>query len=123
MRRTVSTLPGMLATKWNDEGGGHDRNFRESGRFKLTRITVKFTSKELELLSSLASDQLFRREFIDSRLPGSQFNRDDISLGKQLLARLRSSTDRAMRVAPGKNGATILRRSGTALARGAHDAS
>lgn len=89
----------------------------------LTRITVKFTSKELELLSSLASDQLFRREFIDSRLPGSQFDRADISLGKQLLARLRSSADRAMRVAPKKNGAPIVRRSGVTMVRGNHDAS
>src|SRR5262245_22431667 len=45
------------------------RSVADTGRFELTRITVKFTAKELELLSSLAADQLFRREFIDSRLP------------------------------------------------------
>lgn len=36
----------------------------------MTLITVKFTPKELDLLRSLASDQLFRREFIDPRMPG-----------------------------------------------------
>jgi hypothetical protein len=58
-------------------------------------ISVKFTTKELELLSSLASDQLFRREFIDSRLPGYQSNPTDLSLGKKLVERLRIRTDRA----------------------------
>lgn len=67
------------------------------GRLTLLRITVKFTAKELELLSSLASDQLFRREFIDPRLPGYRSNPADLKLGKQLMERLRSVTDRAMR--------------------------
>lgn len=72
----------------------------------MTRITVKFTAKELELLRSLVSDQLFRREFIDSRLPGYKFNAADLSTGKQLLERLRSVEDRAARVPlPRKNGA------------------
>jgi hypothetical protein len=66
----------------------------------LTRITVKFTARELELLSSLASDQMFRREFIDSRLPGFRFNAAELSLGKQLVERLRSVTDRAMGTPP-----------------------
>jgi hypothetical protein len=58
----------------------------------MTRITVKFTVKELELLSSLASDQLFRREFIDPRLPGYKSNPADLSLGKKLIERLRLMT-------------------------------
>lgn len=61
----------------------------------MTRITVKLTSKEVELLSSLASDQLFRREFIDSRLPGNKTNPAELNLGKHLVARLRGMTDRA----------------------------
>lgn len=64
----------------------------------MTRITVKFTPKELELLSSLASDQLFRREFIDPRLPGYKSNPAELSLGKKLVERLRLVTDRANRV-------------------------
>ena len=61
----------------------------------MTQITVKFTAKELELLSSLASDQLFRREFIDPRIPGSKSNPADLSLGKQLLERMRLMAERA----------------------------
>jgi len=79
---------------------------RKTGRFQLTRITVKFTAKEIELLSSLVSDQLFRREFIDSRLPGSNSNSAELSLGKKLVARLRSVADRATTLHSKKNGAT-----------------
>jgi len=78
----------------------------------LTRITVKFTAKELELLSRLASDQLFRVEFIDSRLPGYASSLADLSLGKQLVTRLRTMADRATQMQNGKNGATALRKSG-----------
>ena len=87
---------------------------------------MKLTAKELELLSSLVSDQLFRREFIDSRMPGYKSNPADLSLGKQLLVRLKTLVDRAPRVVPAKNGATgttVLRRSRTTLVRGAHDGS
>ena len=62
------------------------RPLRES----MTLITVKFTPKELELLTALASDQLFRREFIDPRMPGHKSNSEETSLGKALVARLRS---------------------------------
>jgi hypothetical protein len=61
----------------------------------MTRITVKLTAREADILSSLASDQLFRREFIDPRLPGrNKFNPEDLSLGKKLVERLREKTDR-----------------------------
>ena len=61
----------------------------------MTQITVKLTAKELDLLSSLASDQLFRREFIDSRLPGYQFSSSELSLGKKLVERFRHLQDKA----------------------------
>jgi len=71
----------------------------------MTRIAVKFTARELELLSSLAADQLFRREFIDCRMHGFRANRPEITLGKQLVERLRLVTERARRTAPErKNG-------------------
>jgi hypothetical protein len=73
----------------------------------MTSITVKFTANELELLSSLASDQLFRREFIDSRLPGYKTNAADVSLGKQLVERMRVLTGKATRTTlTTKSGAT-----------------
>ena len=71
----------------------------------MTRITVTFTPKELSLLSSLASDQLFRREFIDPRLPGYKSNPAELSLGKRLVERLRLLTDRA-------TGTSVIRRNG-----------
>jgi len=64
-------------------------------RTAMTRITVKLTTNELELLRSLAADQLFRREFIDPRLPGNKENPADLSLGKQLVERLRLMAERA----------------------------
>jgi hypothetical protein len=52
-------------------------------------ITLKLTSDELRLLATLASDQLFRKEFIDPRMPGNRSNAAEISLGKALVGRLR----------------------------------
>ena len=62
---------------------------------RMTRITLKLTPSELELLRSLAADQLFRREFIDPRMPGNRINPAEINLGKKLVERLRVMTDRA----------------------------
>jgi hypothetical protein len=70
-------------------------------------ISVKFTARELELLSSLASDQLFRREFIDPRIPGHKPNPVDLDLGKKLVERLRFKADRMNKVPmPETNGTT-----------------
>lgn len=75
---------------------------------QLTDINVKFTAKELELLSRLATDQLFRREFIDSRMHGYKLERDELDLGKRLVLRLREAMDRALRTPhPRKNGAPV----------------
>lgn len=60
----------------------------------MTSINVRFTSKELELLATLASDQLFRREFIDPKFPGYKSDSGEIRLGKELVTRLRSLLDR-----------------------------
>jgi hypothetical protein len=73
----------------------------------MTTITVKLTAKELETLTSLASDQLFRREFIDPRMPGHKSNPAELSLGKKLVERLRSMADREKRMPLSRrNGAT-----------------
>jgi hypothetical protein len=72
----------------------------------MTTIIVKFTTQEIELLSSLASDQLFRREFIDPRLPGHRANPAELNLGKKLVERMRLTADRVNKVPPSKrNGA------------------
>lgn len=61
-------------------------------------ITLKLTEQELGLLTTLASDQLFRREFIDPKMPGNKFNPAEIGLGKKLVERLRAVADRAKKV-------------------------
>jgi hypothetical protein len=71
----------------------------------MTNISLKLTVKELDLLCTLASDQLFRREFIDARLPGYPSNIGELGTGKKLIERLRNITDRAKRVPlPRRNG-------------------
>jgi hypothetical protein len=55
----------------------------------MKRISVKLTVDELKLLTALAADQLFHQEFIDPRMPGHSTNRDQLTLGKALVGRLR----------------------------------
>jgi hypothetical protein len=56
-------------------------------------IAVTFTVEELNMLTALASDQLFRREFIDPKMPGYKSNSAEVRAGKALVARLRSLLD------------------------------
>lgn len=66
----------------------------------MTRITVKLSIEELTLLTTLASDQLFRREFIDPKMPGYKHNLPELGLGKKLVERLRLTADGARRMRP-----------------------
>jgi hypothetical protein len=60
---------------------------------RMTLITLKLTFEELELLTTLVSDQLFRREFIDPKMPGYRSNSEEMKLGKALVARLKLMVD------------------------------
>lgn len=53
-------------------------------------ITLSLTPEELMLLTALAADQLFRKEFIDPRMPGHKANPEEICLGKELVGRMRA---------------------------------
>lgn len=64
----------------------------------MQRVTVKFTVEELRLLTTLASDQLFRREFIDPKMPGYRSNTQEMKLGKALVARLLLMVDGPRRI-------------------------
>ncbi|HMD48338.1 MAG TPA: hypothetical protein VKG79_04535 [Bryobacteraceae bacterium] len=66
----------------------------------MTRINLKLTAKELALLNSIVSDQLFRREFIDARLAGCESDAGALRLGKQLLERLRAAAARSAQAPP-----------------------
>lgn len=59
----------------------------------MTQTNVQLTTPELQLLIALAADQLFRREFIDPKMPGFKGNSAELSLGKSLLTRLRVILD------------------------------
>ncbi|HTW64883.1 MAG TPA: hypothetical protein VME17_09725 [Bryobacteraceae bacterium] len=63
-------------------------------------VSVKLTEQELKLLIALASDQLFRREFIDPKMPGYKFNPAELGMGKKLVERLRLAGDPARRLQP-----------------------
>ena len=54
----------------------------------MNRVALKLTLEELRLLTTLASDQVFRRQFIDPRMPGHKTNSEAMSLGKALVTRL-----------------------------------
>ena len=55
----------------------------------MKRINFTVTVEELRLLASLATDQLFRRQFIDPRMPGYKGSPEEVDLGKALVGRMR----------------------------------
>lgn len=59
------------------------------------KLAVDFTLAELNVLVTLASEQLFRRQFIDPRMPGYRANDEEITLAKTVLGRLRAIVDGA----------------------------
>jgi hypothetical protein len=59
----------------------------------MKRINFAVTVEELRLLASLASDQLFRRQFIDPRMPGYKGSPEEVDLGKALVGRMRLIID------------------------------
>lgn len=60
----------------------------------MTLITVKLSEKQIELLIQLASEQLFRREFIDPKMPGHKAKPDEVRMGKEVIRSLRLLLDR-----------------------------
>jgi len=88
----------------SQDGGTIETDDRHS---RMTVITVKLTQEELDLLTALASDQLFRRQYIDPRLPGYKSNPAEVKAGKELVERLRQMADRAKgATTPKRNGAS-----------------
>jgi hypothetical protein len=79
---SVDYAPGDIGAKLPTDSGEH-----------VKLMTLKLTLEELKLLASLASDQLFRRQFIDPKMPGYRTNSGEINLGKALVARLRLILD------------------------------
>jgi hypothetical protein len=59
----------------------------------MKKVTLDFTTEELGILTTMASDQLFRKQFIDSKMPGFRPNREELDMCKNLVGRLRSVVD------------------------------
>ena len=60
---SINYLPGGIGADSPVDSGEH-----------VKRMTLKLTLEELKLLATLASDQLFRRQFIDPKMPGYKAN-------------------------------------------------
>lgn len=56
----------------------------------MKNIKVELSLDELLLLTTLVSDQLFRNEFIDPKMPGYKGDPADLAMGKEVLARLKA---------------------------------
>jgi hypothetical protein len=89
-----------------------------SGAFSMTdngermgNVTLKLTLEELRLLAGLAADQLFRKQFIDPKMPGYRARPEEMKLGKTLVARLQTMVDECcpmMADANPKTASTVL---------------
>jgi hypothetical protein len=56
----------------------------------MKNIKIEVTPQELMLVTTLLSDQLFRREFIDPKMPGYKGDPVELAMGKDLVLRLKS---------------------------------
>ena len=56
----------------------------------MKNIKIEVTPEELILVTTLLSDQLFRREFIDPKMPGYKGDPAELAMGKDLVLRLKS---------------------------------
>ena len=57
----------------------------------MKKIKIEVSLEELWLVATLLSDQLFRREFIDPKMPGYKADPAELAMGKDLVRRLKSS--------------------------------
>ena len=51
--------------------------------------SLELSIEELEVMLPLASDQLFRNEFIDIRIPGYEQNREKVQAAKAVINRIK----------------------------------
>lgn len=56
----------------------------------MKRMVLEVTFEELSVLLTLASDQLFRKQFIDPKMPGFKPNAAELDLCKAVVGRLRA---------------------------------
>ena len=56
----------------------------------MKKVKIELTIEELLLVTTLISDQLFRKEFIDPKMPGYKGDPAELAMGKDLVLRLKS---------------------------------
>ena len=56
----------------------------------MKKLKLEMTVEELLLVTSLMSDQLFRREFIDPKMPGYRGDPAEVAMGKDVVLRLKT---------------------------------
>ena len=56
----------------------------------MKNVKLELTVEELLLVTTLISDQLFRKEFIDPKMPGYKGDPAELAMGKDLVLRLKS---------------------------------
>jgi hypothetical protein len=56
----------------------------------MKNIKLEVTLQELVLATNLMADQLFRREFIDPKMPGYKKDPAELAMAKDLVLRLKS---------------------------------
>jgi len=76
-------------------------------------VKLELTVEELLLITSLAADQLFRKEFIDLRMPGYKGDPAELAMGTDLVGRLRSLIRQASESSTG----SVSRRAPSHLSR------
>ena len=72
----------------------HALDWDSKHEIEMELITLKLTTTELKLLTTLAADQLFRKEYIDPKMPGYRSNAEEMSLCRALVGRLRLMADK-----------------------------
>jgi hypothetical protein len=72
----------------------------------MKNVKIEMTQQELALAITLMSDQLFRREFIDPKMPGYKGDPAELAMGKDMVLRLKS----AIRQAADSPGQSVSRR-------------
>jgi len=80
----------LSASLLSDGSHPHSGWGRNTDAKRMKNIKLELTPAELTLLTSLVSDQMFRREFIDSKMPGYKPDPEQLQIGKALVGRLRS---------------------------------
>jgi hypothetical protein len=67
----------------------------------MKNIKLEVTVQELLLVTTLMADQLFRREFIDPKMPGYKGDPAELAMGKALVLRLKCMAQEASGSAAG----------------------